>query len=96
MNSLFQISNVLISAGLLNSTQLSIFTNPEELLPSACVSLFNPSNISEAFPAYTNFGGIRGGAVLAGGGECAIAVTLVASQMYNAIKTIGSITPTIY
>ena len=96
MNSLFQISNVLISTGLLNSTQLSIFTNPEELLPPACVSLFNPSNISEAFPSYTNFGGITGGAVLAGGGECAIAVTFVATQMYNAITTIGYITPTIY
>jgi hypothetical protein len=47
-------------------------------------------------PSYTNFGGISGGAVLAGGGECAVAITLVATQMYNAIKTIGYITPAIY
>ena len=96
MNTIFQISNILLATGILNSTELSIISDPLSYLPPACSSLINPSSLGQLAPSISKFDGFAGQAFLIGGGECAIEITALVTQMYNAINVLGSISPSIY
>ena len=95
MNTILGMSKRLLSLNLITPTQFNVIQDPMQYIPGNCAQLLDPAFYNNAI-GLTSFDNGLGQAMLIGGGQCSAVLTLVITQIYNTIVTVGQINPFIY